>query len=43
MPFTILSDDHMKSSSSIYQQLELALARSSAASAQAACSCKLAT
>jgi hypothetical protein len=33
-----LSDDHVKSASSIYQQL--AVASSSEASAQAACSCK---
>jgi hypothetical protein len=37
----ILSEEHVKSSSSIYQQLELAVARSSAASAQAVCSCNL--
>jgi hypothetical protein len=39
----ISSDDHVKSASSISKQLELAVhvARSSAASAPAACSCKL--
>jgi hypothetical protein len=33
MPLTSLSDDHVKSASSIYQQLELAVAHSSSASA----------
>ncbi len=37
----ILSNDHVKSARSIYQQLELAVARSSMASAQAAFSFKL--
>jgi hypothetical protein len=36
-----LNDDHMKSASSISQQLDLAVAHISAAPAQAACSCKL--
>jgi hypothetical protein len=36
-----LSDDHVKSASSIYQQLDLAVVGSSEVSAQAACSCKL--
>jgi hypothetical protein len=36
-----LSEDHVKSSSSGYQQLDLAEAVSSAVSAQLACSCKL--
>jgi hypothetical protein len=37
----ILNDDHVKSVSYIYQQLKLAVAHSSAAYAQIACSCKL--